>query len=142
MIFAFSGQSAEKSSALSGSITETVLSWLPSYQKLLPAEKTDVLSVAHKFIRSAAHVITFAALGFCSRMLVECYTLRGAFVLTWGFGVAVAFFDECLQRFLDAGRTFQWVDLLKDWCGNLLGAGLATVVLLALHRRNKQREEQ
>lgn len=128
MIFGFSGQSAVESSQLSGSLTETLLSLIPSYNILSVAEQVAVASVAHEVIRSVAHITTFAALGFCTYMLTRSYDLRFSFLVAYPSCVLVAVADECLQRALEAGRAFEWVDLLKDWSGSLLGIGVAVLV--------------
>lgn len=142
MIFGFSSQSAESSGELSGSFTDTVLSLLPSYQELSPPEQVAVVSVAHELVRSAAHIATFAALGFCIRMLVQCYALRHAFLTAWGSGIAAALCDESLQYLLAAGRAFELVDLAKDWLGSLLGIGVAAAILSLINSRSKKQEEQ
>ena len=128
MIFGFSSQSAAESSQVSGSLTETLLSLFPSYNALSFEGQKAVLSVAQELVRSAAHVATFAALGFCVYMLTRSYDLRFSFLVAYPSCVLVAVADECLQRALAAGRAFEWVDLLKDWSGSLLGIGVAVLV--------------
>ncbi len=127
-IFGFSGQSAAESSQLSGSLTETLLSLIPSYNILTIEEQAAVAAVAHEVIRSVAHVATFAALGFCTYMLTRSYALRRSFLVAYPSCVIVAVADECLQRALASGRAFEWLDLLKDWSGSLLGIGVAVLI--------------
>lgn len=140
-IFGFSGQSAAESSQLSGSLTETLLSLIPSYNTLSVEEQTAVVAVAHEILRSVAHVATFAALGFCVYRLTRSYALRRSFFVAFPACVVVAVIDECLQRALAAGRAFEWVDLLKDWSGSLLGIGAAVLVGLVIKGIQYSRKE-
>ncbi len=140
-IFGFSGQSAAESSQLSGSLTETLLSLIPSYNLLSADEQLAVVAVAHEVIRSVAHIATFAALGFCVYMLTRSYALRRSFFVAFAACVIVAVIDECLQRVLAAGRAFEWVDLLKDWLGSLFGIGIAVLlgfVIKGIHYSRKE----
>ena len=141
MIFGFSGQSAAESSQLSGSLTETLLSLVPSYNLLSAEEQLAVVAVAHEIIRSAAHIATFAALGFCVLMLVRSYGLRYSFLVAYPSCILVAVADESLQRALAAGRAFEWVDLLKDWSGSLLGIGVAVLVGFVIKGIHYSRKE-
>ncbi len=140
-IFGFSGQSAAESSQLSGSLTETLLSLIPSYNILSIEEQTAVVAVAHEVIRSVAHIATFAALGFCTYMLTRSYALRHSFLVAYPSCMLVAVADECLQRLLAAGRAFEWLDLLKDWSGSLLGIGIAVLVSFAIKGIHYSRKE-
>lgn len=137
-IFGFSGQSAADSSQVSGSLTASLLSLVPSYNLLSQVEQAAVVSVAHEIIRNLAHIATFAALGFCTYMLSRSYELRRSFSVSFPSCVVVAVADECLQHVLAAGRAFQWSDLLKDWFGALLGAGVAIVVCLVIKGIRKE----
>lgn len=140
-IFGFSGQSAAESSQLSGSLTETLLSLIPSYNLLSADGQAAVLSVVHELVRSVAHIATFAALGFCVYMLTRSYALHRCFLVAYPSCVVIAVADECLQRALAAGRAFEWVDLLKDWSGSLLGIGLAVLVGFVIKGINYSRKE-
>lgn len=141
MIFGFSSQSAADSSQVSSSLTETVLSFIPSYNKLSADGQAAVVAVAHEVIRSVAHIATFAALGFCAYMLTRSYALRRSFLVAYPSCVVVAVADECLQLVLAAGRAFEWVDLLKDWSGSLLGVGFAVLVGLVIKGIQYTRKE-
>ena len=135
MILDFSSQSAAQSSELSNSLTQSVLEKFFAYQNLSPEAQAAVLEQTHILFREIAHIVTFAALGFCASMLARSYALRRWVVVVFSSCVVFAVLDECLQHVLNAGRAFQFIDLLKDWIGSLLGIAVIMLIGWVTHRR-------
>ncbi|MBQ9860769.1 MAG: VanZ family protein [Clostridia bacterium] len=135
MILGLSSQSALQSSGLSSSLTQTVLEKVPAYQDLSPEEQEVVFAQVHKLLREIAHVVTFALLGFCASMLARSYALKCWVQSVFPSCALFAVLDESLQHVLGAGRTFQFIDLLKDWAGSLLGIAVVFLMAWVTHRR-------
>ena len=134
MIFWLSHQTAEQSSALSGGVTEGLLSSLFAFLKLNEVQQ----AVWHAGVRAAAHVATFWLLGISTSLLTRSYALRRWVLITVLSCGGYALFDECHQQWFAAGRTFQIEDIAKDSIGVLLG--IAVVALCAALRNRKQRK--
>ena len=139
MILGLSCQSAPQSSGLSNSLTQSVLEQVLAYQEMTPEEQAVVFAQVHKILREIAHVVTFMALGFSASMLVRSYAICRWISVVFPSCAVFAVLDESVQHFLKAGRTFQLVDLLKDWAGVLLG--MTIVALIGRMIRRKHREE-
>lgn len=133
VIFWFSAQSAEESSAVSNAVTGGVFGWLFDLLRLTESQR----ETAHEFIRSGAHVVLFALLGFSTSLLTRSYRLRRWVMVTVGACAAYAVLDECHQLWRAAGRAFEWMDIAKDTGGVLLGVG-AVALLCRLAVRQKQ----
>ena len=134
MIFWLSHQTAEQSSALSGGVTEWLLSSLFAFLKLNEAQQ-DVL---HAVVRAVAHVATFWLLGIGTSLLTRSYELKRWILVTVASCGGYALLDECHQQWFSAGRTFQTVDIAKDILGVALG--VAVVALCAALRNRKQQK--
>lgn len=129
LILGLSFQSAPQSSGLSQSLAQSLLEQIPAYQALSPAEQVAVLATVHNLLRDIAHVVTFTALSFSASMLARSYAIKRWIVLVFLSCAAFAVLDESVQHFMQAGRAFEFVDLLKDWAGSLLGIGIVAVIV-------------
>ena len=139
MILGLSCQSAPQSAELSTSFTQSVLEWIPAYQNLTPEQQMAATATANVLMREIAHIATFTVLGFCASMLVRSYAICRWISVVFPSCAVFAVLDESVQHFLKSGRTFQLVDLLKDWAGVLLG--MTIVALIGRMIRRKHREE-
>ena len=139
LILTFSCQSGLQSGELSNSLTQSVLEQVLAYQKMTPAEQAVVFAKVYHLLREIAHVVTFMALGFSASMLARSYAIRRWIMVVFSSCVTFAVLDESVQHFLKAGRTFQFVDLLKDWAGALLG--IVIVALIGQIIRQNYQEE-
>ncbi len=135
LILGLSCQSALQSSGLSNSLTQSVLEQVPAYQELSPEEQAAVFAKVNKLLRELAHVVTFTALGLCASMLARSYAIRRWMVVVIPACAVFAVLDESLQHALNAGRTFQFKDLLKDWTGSLLGILIVMLIGWVTNRR-------
>ncbi len=135
VILSFSCQTAEQSADISGSLTNALLVW----SKTLSAQtQQTVQQLAHTWLRAAAHVFTFTVLGFCSAMLARSYRLCRWMIVAFLGCFVFAIMDETVQLVLNAGRTFELVDLLKDWAGSFIGILL---VMSGIWIRNRRKRE-
>lgn len=138
-ILSLSLQPATQSDTLSTSLTHEVLSCFPSYRELpLPQQEAVRLSV-NDILRAIAHIAEFTLLGFFLSLLCHSYLPRRWFALSFPIGAVFAVADECVQKFCAPGRAMQFVDLLKDWMGGLLGALFAFLIICFIRRRHKRR---
>ncbi len=125
----FSSQNAEESTNLSRDVTRKIVSVVPHKTDGNPqkAENAEVFKNDEK-VRSAAHIALFLALGiFVCATLYE-YKVPKAFLFAFALCVLYALFDEIYQEALGRGRTFEFVDLLKDWGGSFFGISIIMLV--------------
>ena len=133
LIFWLSGQTAEQSGSLSGSVTNGLLGQLFVWLKLTAEQQ----QTAHELVRSLAHVVLFGVFGLCVSLLVRSYTLRRWIRITLPVCLVYALTDECHQSLFSAGRAFEWADIAKDMVGVMLAVAL--VYLVAVWRIRKKR---
>lgn len=133
VIFWFSAQSAEESSAVSNAVTGGVFGWLFDLLGLTEGQR----ETAHELIRSGAHVLLFALLGFSTSLLTRSYQLRCWVAVTVGSCAAYAVLDECHQLWRAAGRAFEWMDIVKDVSGVLLGVGAVALLCRLIVRKQR-----
>lgn len=120
-----------------------VLSWLLRVLWLLAAGIIAVLSVVPPGSRpiqllaslttadKLLHFAAYASLGFLPALHERRKVLLGmlAFVMLLGLGLEFA-------QDLVPGRSFEWLDLLANWCGALSGAFSGAWLGAALARRH------
>lgn len=142
VIFIFSAQPAENSSAMSSPIAETVVDVLyPAFETLPNEEQFNLLDTWTVVIRKGAHFTEYAILGLILALALSSYynDKTGAGLLATILrlktpliallvGIVYAASDELHQLFV-SGRSGQLTDVLLDSCGVL--AGVLFVCLLA-----------
>ncbi|WP_245723030.1 VanZ family protein [Natribacillus halophilus] len=122
LIFYFSHQSGEDSSALSGGLTENIY-------HLLPFWPTDMESF-HSLIRKAAHVGVYFGLGI---LVIHAFRVtmatrpRRLIIWAWILCTCYAITDEIHQLFIP-GRSGEVSDVVLDSIGALVGIGLYVVL--------------
>ena len=138
VIFCFSGQPADDSSAVSDEITLTVAGIVrPDYVSLPAPERQSFLEALSKIIRKNAHFLEYALLGFnltawlcLSRPQAAPRRCR---MQAWGLTALYAASDELHQLFVE-GRSAEVLDILIDSAGGLFGVLIATLALKLLAR--------
>ena len=142
VILALSLQSVPQSMQFSGQLTDIVLEQDAEYQTLTGYRKEARNFEVHDKLRNSAHIIIFAPLAFCAGMLARTYTKKGLVPIALPACAAFAIFDEGVQHFRNAGRTFEWADIYRDWQGVLIGVAAAVLVawILYVYHRRKQGE--
>ena len=129
VIFLFSAQPAEESSAASGSLTRTIVgvvfSWFMPVGQEVPE---SLLELAEVGLRKSAHLLVFSVLGFCTANAVKHLTERRqrVFWISLCWCSAYGALDELHQYFVP-GRACMWQDWVLDTVGTALGVGLAMV---------------
>lgn len=140
MIFMFSAQDADRSSAVSDGIVERIAPVIISdYDSLDPeirAEKVELLSF---ILRKCAHFTEFAALGFCLYNALPAGRSKKMISLTLPalIGVLYAVSDEFHQHF-SKGRVPSVRDVLIDSSGVVFGIILA-IFLLYLVKKSRMK---
>lgn len=140
-------QPATVSGETSGSLTEQLLSLFSAYRALSAERQAAVLAYTDVFVRAAAHVAEYAALGTFVSALCRTYPLKRRFVWMLAPAALYALLDELVQEFLSEGRAFQFIDLVKDWTGILLGIAFVWLLCriataIKKHRKHKKRTDR
>ena len=136
LVFFFSAQNSTESASISSSVTEQILEVIPAYNHMEDDRKPVVVNTIHTFIRSLAHFGLFLCLGASTALALKCYPkLIHPYALSMILCILYAISDELHQKYFSQGRAFEFVDLLKDWSGSVIG--IASVALLYFLFRNK-----
>ncbi len=142
VIFFFSTETAEKSDATSGQITEQVIDTLhPDYETYPEIRKKKIYDATQRIVRKAAHFFEYLVLGVLLRLCLESWfgSRPGLSFASWASGSLYAGTDELHQLITD-GRSGQWSDVLLD-SGGVLAGVLAASFVLWLVFRNAGRKE-
>lgn len=123
VLFVLSGQSAEKSSSVSGKVIEVVATVIkPSFTELDVAEKSTFIGELQATVRNLAHYFSYCVLGTLLSLVMQTHSLRLRKQMLWALaiGVTYAISDEIHQYFVP-GRSMQLSDIILDSFGVLTG---------------------
>ena len=137
-ILFFSLQNGTQSGALSSSLSHHLLSLFPFYRNLPALEQQSTCFAVSGVLRAVGHVAEFTLLGVSLSLLWHSYLPRRFWALSLTIGGVFAVVDECVQHFCTVGRAMEFIDLIKDWCGVMLGT-LLVYGILCMIRRKKAR---
>ncbi len=124
VIFYLSHQDSSESSETSGFVTGVITAVFGE-------------GVPEELVRTLAHFLEFAALGFLVFNCLYAFTNERKFILSVALSWGYAWTDEIHQIFVD-GRAFQLVDLAVDLGGIILGALIIYAIVSAVKKREKQ----
>lgn len=138
-IFLLSSQPADSSNSLSKSIVEKSSQaaghLAPSASKTPLAQKV----FTNKFFRDAAHICLFSLLALFLMLSLRAQKIRFPLVLSGAVSVLYGVIDETYQSCFIDGRSFEVVDLIKDWAGSLTVIVIFTVMVYMLKYRKEKR---
>ena len=147
LIFYFSHQTAEESSAVSGSLISFLAQrFYPGFNLLSLLERQEVIASLQEIVRSVAHYCIFGGLGFFAYLTFVSYTnLKYKVRIFWMLetGLLYAIIDEFHQSFVD-GRSMQIVDILVDFGGvvtAVLVCGLFVFIVKPLQEKVEYKEK-
>ncbi len=130
VIFYFSHQTAEKSSAVSGEVIEKVSEIVyPNFKDLPEEEKEEIIVSLQGIVRSVAHYFIFGGLGFFAYLTFVSYVnLKYKTRVFWMLFISLLYAvgDEIHQSFIP-GRSFQLIDIAVDF-----GGALTAILVCAL----------
>ncbi len=138
LLFVFSGQNSDESSALSGRVTAFIIRLLRLEELGLP------LGRAEFFVRKAAHFTIYSVLGVGLCGTAQCLLLRMRFFAASLAGIFIAAMDEFHQLFVP-GRSGSPLDVLLDYCGVAAGylvCFCAIHIVLKISKKSKNRSDQ
>lgn len=151
VIFIFSAQPADESSAMSSPLAEAAVDLLyPSFETMPSDVQTDLLDTWSHIIRKTAHFCEYALLG--ALILLSLGSIRsiktelGALdaarrsllpLAAFAIGALYAASDELHQRFVE-GRSGQLSDVLLDSAGVMAGILLIFLAGLIKDARRKR----
>lgn len=120
-IFSFSLHDAQASSAMSDKVGEIILK---HFSIVAENVSWDEVSNFNQTIRKWAHFVEFFGLGVLVYLLVRQTSIRQKVLASLAFCMLIGVMDELIQNFMD-GRTSQFMDVLIDSCGGLVGIIIA-----------------
>ena len=134
-ILYFSLQNGTQSGALSSSLSHLLLSLFSFYQKLPVLEQESLCLTVSAALRAIGHVAEFTVLGSVLSLLCHSYMPHRFWAISLTAGGIFAVVDECVQRFCTIGRAMEFIDLVKDWCGVILGTLLICATLRMIAKK-------
>lgn len=124
-IFLLSAEQGEQSTHTSGWFTNIVAHILnPDFESLSSEERFAIISKLHGPIRTLAHFLIYAVLGFFSSATAFTFDIsfKKRFFFPFIFSVLYAISDEIHQYFVP-NRAFQLFDIAVDGLGVITGIG-------------------
>ena len=144
VIFFHSAQTAELSSAASGSVAEKLLSlFLSDFSELDESEKISIIENSQHIVRKSAHFLVYMTLCVCCFTALSTYSIKKKTVFLSAVGISVfyAMTDEIHQLFVE-GRAGRISDVLLDSVGAVTGALIGTLVFNLLFLKRKKGKTQ
>ncbi len=144
VIFFHSAQTAELSSAASGSVAEKVLSLFSSgFSELDESEKINIIENSQHIVRKSAHFLVYMTLCACCFTALSTYNIKKKTVFLSAVGISVfyAMTDEIHQLFVE-GRAGRISDVLLDSVGAVTGALIGGLVFNLLFLKRKKGKTQ
>lgn len=138
LIFCFSAQTAEQSSALSAPFSDAAGRLYSLIRTLFPALPEANAQALVFFTRKAAHAFLYFVLALWGIFALRAHTadLKRVCAITFAISVLYAISDEVHQAFLP-GRAMRATDVLNDALSSLVAIGLyALIVIVKKRRRN------
>jgi len=138
-IFIFSSQDADESSEVSGSLIEFIAPvFYPGYKELDNYSRTALVDSLQSVVRTAAHGTIYFALGVLAALSLYTFDFRilKCLVLAIMICIVYAVTDEIHQYFVP-GRSMQFIDIVVDTGGAVLGAAGAVISVVALKKKQK-----
>ena len=123
VIFCLSGQSASKSSSLSGSTVRIVIEHTQPGFRELPADQQSIVVTNYQHLaRKTAHVLAYTLLGILTMAALFQHSIKKGRIFAAAFAICALYActDEIHQLFI-TGRSGQVSDVCIDACGALLG---------------------
>ncbi len=138
LIFLFSSQNAQASSAVSSPFADflqSLLAWLPEH-------------LAVVIVRKGAHFSIYAALGFMLFFTLlpqtgstPVFSWKAPLLGAWALCTLYAMSDEIHQLFV-AGRSGELRDVLLDSCGSLTGIIIALLLAFWVFHLHQSRQSR
>ena len=125
LILGLSSQDATASADLSRGITTQIVEKIVTC--IAPVvEQQNMVTIMHGYIRDLAHIAMYFVLGILSALLCRQYPVKRQILVVFLVCAVFSVLDEINQEFFTVGRTFQMIDLYKDWFGILVAAILVS----------------
>ena len=141
IIFAFSAQSGEESSAVSSGVSRFIAELIVSgFDALSDIEREAKIGQLIPIVRKVAHFSVFCALGFCSNLCLHSFhkengkkTRFATNIWAVAFCLFYAMTDEFHQLFIP-DRNGNFIDVLIDFSGSVLGIVVAVLLFVLVVR--------
>ena len=124
IIFIFSSQDATVSSNVSKSFTKQILQPICEAISDDVVEQERLMDSAHFLLREGAHIFLYFALSIVLSLLLHEYAIPKWYLLCFALCFLCAIADEFNQKYFTIGRSFELIDLLKDWGGAFVGTSI------------------
>ncbi len=140
VVFGFSSNNAEDSTAQSNGVTELFARmFIPGFDELPEEQRQEIILRYDGPVRKLAHFVSYAILGFlaCGAAITCPFGNSRIYVMPIVSAAAVILFavsDEYHQTFVD-GRAGQLKDVFIDSAGGVFGTGLMIAVLMVVARQ-------
>ncbi len=134
LIFGFSAQNKQQSSAGSARITSKIVEKVKS-KEMSNRERINFRYDTERVVRKTAHVILYTILGVLAYLNARRYFKKRYLCIALLFCLLYAITDELHQLFVP-GRSGQFTDVLVDFAGSLFG--ISVLYLIYKMKRRKK----
>ncbi len=141
-IFCLSAQNADKSSELSGNVTEKICEIVvPGFRNKTRADQVSIIVQYNRIIRTYGHFTEYLLFGFFMALQLanhrRLFAVKNSLILSFITAALFAFMysitDEIHQIFVP-GRSFQIYDIAVDTIGATIGSGVSALGVLIARR--------
>lgn len=142
LIFWFSAQNGDRSSALSGGLIEKIASMItPHFADWTEEQQAEVIAQWQFIVRKLAHFTEYALLGVLMMLALSAHTHRmlSQILIAAAIGLLYAAGDEWHQSFVP-GRGPGIRDVCIDFLGALTGILLSALIAVIWRRRRLRRQ--
>lgn len=143
VIFGFSSNDAEESTAQSNTVTRFIIGMLnPEFDNMSEEQQQEMIDELDGIVRKIAHFTAYAVLG--ALLCVSIY--HAPFAVSkpclWPMTICAVFAvtDEYHQTFVD-GRAGQLKDVIIDSLGAACGIAFAAVVIILIKKKMQNKRE-
>lgn len=147
LIFYFSSQTANESSAVSGGVIEIVAEKIyPEFNEMNPVQKKEFIESLQSVVRTFAHYGIYIGLGFFAFLSFISYVgikYKTRLFLVFSVGAVYSLTDEIHQNFV-IGRSMQLIDIAVDCLGVITAIIICSLFVAAippLRRKVKYRDK-
>ena len=143
MIFMFSMENSDESSATSGRFVKLVIKiFCPEFSEYSVIKQNEITDILTFFIRKLAHFSIYTFLGLCMSLSEGSHRLLSKKSLVpFILGVLYATSDEIHQSF-SPGRSCELRDVCIDSCGVMTGILISIVIIAIRNALKKKRSTQ
>lgn len=142
LIFVFSAENGEVSGERSDGVIDIIAKiFIPDYDEMSTLEKMEITRKMGYHVRKCMHVAEYTLLTALVALFVWGFTYKMQFTLPIPicFSFMFAMCDELILQRSTQGRSGQFVDVLIDFIGMVIGTFAVFLIMTLIKRRREEK---